>query len=81
MHSKITKIYCQMFLLGLAFDIFIMLRKKEWKNAEDCNHYMANNLVVFLFFKILLLFCALWILGCAIFPILFGQTYILKLEI
>ena len=50
-----------MFLLGLAFDIFIMLRKKEWKNAEDCNHYMANNLVVFLFFKILLLFCALWI--------------------
>ena len=41
-----------MFLLGLAFDIFIMLRKKEWKNAEDCNHYMANNFVVFLFFKI-----------------------------
>ena len=61
MHSKITKIYGQMCLLGLAFDIFITLRKKEWKNTEDCNDYMANNLVVFLFFKILLLFCALWI--------------------
>ena len=47
MHSKITKIYGQMCLLGLAFDIFITLRKKEWKNTEDCNDYMANNLVVF----------------------------------
>ena len=58
MHSKITKIYGQMCLLGvgLAFDIFITLRKKEWKNTEDCNDYIANNLVVFLFFKILLLY-------------------------